>query len=95
MDFYRGGKVDEDGKRDLRDDFLKAVNDIFSELENTIKSVFMFKEENTFTVTQRIYDVNKLTRRLIRLRTELERTPMEQARIEANRKPEFRKVNCD
>ena len=95
VDFYRGGKVDEDGKRDLRDDFLKAVNDIFSELENTIKSVFMFKEENTFTVTQRIYDVNKLTRRLIRLRTELERTPMEQARIEANRKPEFRKVNCD
>ncbi len=95
VDFYRGGKVDEDGRRDLRDDFLKAVNDIFSELENTIKSVFMFKEENTFTVTQRIYDVNKLTRRLIRLKTELERTPMEQARIEANRKPEFRKVNCD
>ena len=95
VDFYRGGKVDEEGKRDLKDDFLKAVNDIFSELENTIKSVFMFKEENTYTVTQRIYDVNKLTRRLIRLRTELERTPKEQAEIEANRKPEFRQVNCE
>ncbi len=95
VDFYRGGKVDEEGKRDLKDDFLKAVNDIFSELEHTIKSVFMFKEENTYTVTQRIYDVNKLTRRLIRLRTELERTPKEQAEIEANRKPEFRQVNCD
>ena len=95
VDFYRGGKVDEDGRRDLREDFINAVNDIFDELEQTIKSVFMFKEENTYTVTQRIYDVNKLTRRLVRLKTELERTPLEQARIDANKKPEFRKVNCE
>ena len=95
VDFYRGGKVDEEGKRDLRDDFMSAVNGLFDELEHTIKSVFMFKEENTYTVTQRIYDVNKLTRRLVRLRTELERTPLEQARIDANKKPEFAKVNCD
>ena len=95
VDFYRGGKVDEEGRRDLRDDFMKATNDIFSELEKTIRSVFMFKEENTVTVTQRIYDVNKLTRRLVRLRTELERTPMEQAAIDANKKPEFRQVNCE
>ena len=95
VDFYRGGKVDEDGKRDLREDFMKAVNDIFSELEQTIKSVFMFKEENTLTVTQRIYDVNKLTRRLVRLKTELDRTPLEQAEIDANKKPEFKQVHCE
>lgn len=95
VDFYRGGKVDDEGKRDLREDFMSAVNGLFEELEHTIKSVFMFKEENTYTVTQRIYDVNKLTRRLVRLRTELERTPLEQARIDANKKPEFQKVNCD
>ncbi len=95
VDFYRGGKVDDEGKRDLREDFMSAVNGLFEELEHTIKSVFMFKEENTYTVTQRIYDVNKLTRRLVRLRTELERTPLEQARIDANKKPEFAKVNCD
>ncbi len=95
VDFYRGGKVDEDGRRDLSDDFMKAVNDIFEELEHTIKSVFMFKEENTLTVTQRIYDVNKLTRRLVRLKTELERTPMEQAALDANKKPEFKQVNCE
>ena len=95
VDFYRGGKVDEDGRRDLREDFMKAVNDIFSELEQTIKSVFMFKEENTLTVTQRIYDVNKLTRRLVRLRTELDRTPLEQAEIDANKKPEFKQVHCE
>ena len=95
VDFYRGGKVDEDGRRDLREDFMKAVNDIFSELEQTIKAVFMFKEENTLTVTQRIYDVNKLTRRLVRLRTELDRTPLEQAEIDANKKPEFKQVHCE
>ena len=95
VDFYRGGKVDEDGRRDLREDFMKAVNDIFSELEQTIKSVFMFKEENTLTVTQRIYDVNKLTRWLVRLKTELDRTPLEQAEIDANKKPEFKQVHCE
>ena len=95
VDFYRGGKVDEDGRRDLREDFMNTVNGIFEELENTIKSVFMFREENTFTVTQRIYDVNKLTRRLVRLRTELERTPTEQAEYERNKKPEFKAVNCE
>ena len=61
----------------------------------TIKSVFMFKEENTLTVTQRIYDVNKLTRRLVRLKTELDRTPLEQAEIDANKKPEFKQVHCE
>lgn len=95
VDFYRGGKVDEEGRRDLQEEFIGAVNDIFDELENTIKSVFMFKEENALTVTQRIYDVNKLTRRLIRLRTELERTSLEQAEIDAYKKPEFKQVNCE
>ena len=74
---------------------MKSVNYIFSELELTIKSVFMFKEENTLTVTQRIYDVNKLTRRLVRLKTELDRTPLEQAEIDANKKPEFKQVHCE
>ncbi len=95
VDFYRGGKVDEDGRRDLREDFMNAVNGLFSELEQTIKTVFMFKEENTYTVTQRIYDVNKLTRRLVRLRTELERTPKEQDMIDKAKKPEFKQVNCE
>lgn len=95
VDFYRGGKVDDDGKRDLREDFMKAVTDIFDELEKTVRAVFMYKEDNTYTVTQRIYDVNKLTRRLVRLRTELERTPLEQAAIDRNKKPEFAQVNCE
>ena len=55
----------------------------------------LLKEENTLTVTQRIYDVNKLTRRLVRLKTELDRTPLEQAEIDANKKPEFKQVHCE
>ncbi|MBQ2304660.1 MAG: dynamin family protein [Firmicutes bacterium] len=95
VDLYRGGKVDDEGKRDLSEEFMNALEGIFDELETTVRTVFMYKEENTYTVTQRIYDVNKLTRRLVRLKTELDRTPEEQARIDRERKPEFRKVNCE
>lgn len=94
VDFWRGGKVEEDGKRDISQDFIDAVEDIFTELEQTVKSVFFYKEENSVTVTERIYHVNKLTRRLVRLRTELERTPAEQAAIDAAKKTEFKQVNC-
>ena len=95
VDLYRGGKVDDEGKRDLSEEFMNALEGIFDELETTVRTVFMYKEENTYTVTQRIYDVNKLTRRLVRLKTELDRTPEEQARIDRERKPEFTKVNCE
>ena len=95
VDLYRGGKVDDEGRRDLSEEFMNALEGIFDELETTVMTVFMYKEDNTYTVTQRIYDVNKLTRRLVRLRTELERTPEEQARIDRERKPEFKKVNCE
>ena len=95
VDLYRGGKVDDEGRRDLSEEFMNALEGIFDELETTVRTVFMYKEDNTYTVTQRIYDVNKLTRRLVRLRTELERTPEEQARIDRERKPEFKKVNCE
>ena len=95
VDFWRGGRVEEDGKRDISEDFIKVVEEIFTELEHTIKSVFMYQEENTITVAERIYDVNKLTRRLIRLRTELDRTPAEQAAIDAAKKPDFKAVHCE
>ncbi|MBR5740603.1 MAG: dynamin family protein, partial [Firmicutes bacterium] len=95
VDLYRGGKVDDEGRRDLSEEFMNALEGIFDELETTVRTVFMYKEDNTYTVTQRIYDVNKLVRRLVRLRTELERTPEEQARIDRERKPEFKKVNCE
>ena len=95
VDLYRGGKVDDEGWRDLSEEFMNAREGIFDELETTVRTVFMYKEDNTYTVTQRIYDVNKLVRRLVRLRTELDRTPEEQARIDRERKPEFKKVNCE
>lgn len=97
VDFFRGGKVNEDGSRDLTDSFIKAVDDLCKELNDTIGAIFMYKEENTYTVTKRIYDVNKLTRRLVRLKTELERTYAEQEEIDRHNreKGEFKKVDCE
>lgn len=82
VDFFRGGKVNEDGSRDLTEDFIKAVDEVCDELKATLSAIFMYREDNTYTITKRIYDVNKLTRRLIRLRTELERTYAEQEEID-------------
>lgn len=95
VDFFRGGKVNEDGSRDLTEMFLKSVDDVCDDLTKTLGAIFMYREENTYTVTKRIYEVNALTRRLIRLRTELERTKAEQDEIDRNRKPEFKKVDCE
>jgi len=97
VDFFRGGKVNEDGSRDLTEDFLKAVDDCCQELRDTVGAIFMYQEENTYTVTKRIYEVNALTRRLIKLRTELERTYAEQEEIDRHNRElgEFRKVDCE
>ena len=87
----------EDGSRDLTEDFIKAVEGLLDELKDTVSAIFMYKEENTYTVTKRIYEVNALTRRLIRLRTELERSFAEQEEIDRHNreKGEFKHVNCE
>lgn len=95
VDLFRGGKNLDGGERDLTEQFMKAVNDTLEELNHTVSAIFMYREEDTYVVTQRIYDVNHLTRRLVKLRTELERTPELDAQLEANKKPEFTKVNCE
>ena len=95
VDLFRGGKNIDGGERDLTEEFLRAVEDTLEELNHTVSAIFMYREEDTYVVTQRIYDVNHLTRRLVKLRTELERTPQLDAQIEANKKPEFKIVNCE
>lgn len=94
VDFFRGGKVDEDGKRNLSEDFGQAVRALGEELISTLRGIFMYREEDAFIITKRIYEVNALTRRLIRLRTELVRSKEEQDRINREKKPEFKEVNC-
>ncbi len=71
VDFFRGGQIAEDGSRDLRRDFNDAVDKLCSELKDTLMAIFMHREENTYKIARRINDLNRLVRRLVRLRNEL------------------------
>lgn len=92
VDFFRGGKNLEDGSRDLSEDFSKAVEDTLNELTETMAKIFMYREDNSYTVTKRIYEVNYLTRKLIRLRRELDRS---ENYVEPEKKEEFKDVHCE
>ena len=71
VDFFRGGKVTDDGGRDLRESFAAAVDCVCSELKDTLMAIFMHREENTYKVARRINDLNRLVRKLVKLRSEL------------------------
>ena len=71
MDFFRGGATAEDGSRDLRGSFAAAVNDLCEDLNQTLNTIFMHHEENTYVVCRRVNDLNRLLRKLVRMRTEL------------------------
>ena len=71
VDFFRGGEVAEDGSRDLRGSFKKAVDDVCEELNKTLNTIFMHREENTYVVIRRVNDLNRLVHKLVRLRREL------------------------
>lgn len=71
VDFFRGGKVADDGSRDLRESFRAAVDGLCSELKDTLMAIFMHREENTYKVARRINDLNRLVRKLVKLRSEL------------------------
>ena len=70
VDFFRGGEVAEDGSRDLRGSFKKAVDDVCEELNKTLNTIFMHREENTYVVIRRVNDLNRLVHKLVRLRRE-------------------------
>ena len=65
-----GGEVPEDGSRDLRGSFKKAVDDVCEELNKTLNTIFMHREENTYVVIRRVNDLNRLVHKLVRLRRE-------------------------
>ena len=70
VDFFRGGEVAEDGSRDLRGSFKKAVDDVCEELNKTLNTIFMHREENTYVVIRRVNDLNRLVHKLVRRRQE-------------------------
>lgn len=71
VDFFRGGEVADDGSRDLRGSFKKAVDDVCEDLNTTLNTIFMHREENTYVVIRRVNDLNRLVHKLVRLRREL------------------------
>ena len=71
VDFFRGGKVADDGSRDLRESFAAAVDGLCRELKDTLMAIFMHREENTYKVARRINDLNRLVRKLVKLSSEL------------------------
>ncbi len=51
-------------------DILSTVDDICSNLEKTLNAVFMHREENTYVVAKRIYGLNDVVRKLVKIRDE-------------------------
>ena len=50
------------------EDITEAVDKICRSLEDTLNSIFMYREENTYVVSKRIYKLNELVRRLVKMR---------------------------
>ena len=46
------------------------VDEICSSLNKTLNVIFMHREENTYVVARRINDLNRLVRRLVKMRDE-------------------------
>ncbi len=52
--------------------FDHQVEELCSDLSKTLNTIFMYREENAYTVVRRINDLNRLVRSLAKIRTELE-----------------------
>ena len=51
--------------------FDHQVEELCRELSGTLNTIFMYREENAYTVVRRINDLNRLVRSLAKIRTEL------------------------
>lgn len=52
------------------DDLVAKVDQICSTLDKTLNTIFMHREENTYVVARRINDLNRLVRKLVKMRDE-------------------------
>ncbi|MGF6376488.1 GTPase Era involved in 16S rRNA processing [Clostridiales Family XIII bacterium PM5-7] len=51
--------------------FLAQVNELCQDLQDTLNRILLYREENAYTVIRRINNINKLTRRIRKIRDEL------------------------
>ena len=52
------------------DDLVARVDNICNNLNETLNTVFMHREENTYVVARRINNLNRLVRKLVKMRDE-------------------------
>ena len=52
------------------DDLVARVDNICNNLHETLNTVFMHREENTYVVARRINNLNRLVRKLVKMRDE-------------------------
>ena len=71
IDFFRSGNTRKDISIDQQDNITEAVERVCDELENTLNTIFMHREENTYVVCKRLSDLNRLLEKLINMRDEL------------------------
>ena len=57
-----------------RDEYVAELLSVYDELEETINAIFMYKEENAYTVARRIEDLNILMHVMDKYKREIQRT---------------------
>lgn len=67
---YEIEAVSGENSDDKAEDIVSQVDEICSSLNKTLNTVFMHREENTYVVARRINDLNRLVRRLVKMRDE-------------------------
>ena len=67
--------VDREDAAELMDweTYAEELTAVYDELENTVNSIFMYKEENAYTVARRIEDLNILMQQMRKLSRQIER----------------------
>ena len=67
--------VDREDAAELmdREEYAAELTAVYDELEDTVNSIFMYKEENAYTVARRIEDLNILMQQMRKLSRQIER----------------------
>lgn len=64
IDYYYDMEFVDTDEIILAEEYKKQAAELYDELENTLNSVFMYKEENAYAVARRIEDLNILIRNI-------------------------------
>lgn len=66
---YEIGEVSASGQ--TADDIVAKIDALCESLNATLNTIFMYREENAYKVVRRINDLNRLVRKLVKMRDEL------------------------